>query len=66
MVEERFYSVEELAKTLKVSTRTVRRWCQQGKLAHYEITDRVKRIPESVVDKLLAKSLKAKTKRLEL
>lgn len=58
MVEERFYTPEEVAKKLNVSLRIVQQWIQEGKIAHYEITARVKRIPESVVDKLLSKSLK--------
>lgn len=64
MVEERFYTTGELAKRLNVSIRTVQRWLKQGKLAHYEVLG-AQRIPESVVDKLLAKSLKPKRTRLE-
>lgn len=66
MVEERFFTLEEVAKKLNVSVRVVQQWVRDGKIAHYEITPRVKRIPESVVDKLLNKSLKPRTRRLEL
>lgn len=64
MVEEKFYTPEEVAKILNVSIRVVQDWVKEGKIAHYEITPRIKRIPESVVDKLLNKSLKPRTTRL--
>jgi excisionase family DNA binding protein len=35
-VEERFYTVEEVAERLQVSDQTVRRWVKFGKLAAYK------------------------------
>lgn len=64
MVEEKFYTMEEVAQRLNVSVRVVQQWVKDGKIAHYEITPKVKRIPESIVDKLLAKSLKPRTRRM--
>lgn len=64
MVEEKFYTPEEVAKILNVSLRVVQDWIKEGKIAHYEITSRIKRVPESVVDKLLNKSLKPRRTRL--
>lgn len=36
MAEEQFYSIEEVAKTLKVAYLTVYRWIQAGKLSAYK------------------------------
>jgi excisionase family DNA binding protein len=66
VVEERFFTPDEVAKKLNISPRTVQRWLAQGKMAHYELDKRVKRIPESVIDKLLNKSLKARKHRMRV
>ena len=66
MVEERFYTPGELARILNVSTRKVQRWLKDGKIAHYKLDERTMRIPQSVVDKLLAKSLEARTRRVNV
>lgn len=36
MTEEQYYSIEEVAKTLKVAYLTVYRWIQAGKLSAYK------------------------------
>lgn len=36
MVEEQYYSIEEVAKMLKVAYLTVYRWVQSGKLKAYK------------------------------
>lgn len=36
MVENEYYSIEEVAKTLKVAYLTVYRWIQSGKLNAYK------------------------------
>lgn len=36
MIEEQYYSIEEVAKLLKVAYLTVYRWVQVGKLAAYK------------------------------
>ena len=65
MVEDAFYTTEELAKLLKVSTRTVQRWLAQRKLAHHVVLGQ-QRIPGSVIDKLLTESLKPRKVRIKL
>ena len=64
MVEDKFLTIEEVAERLNVSVRVVQQWIKEKKIAHYEITPRVKRIPESVVDKLLTKSLQPRKRPL--
>lgn len=36
MVEEKYYTIEEIAKILKVAYLTVYRWIQDGKLVAYK------------------------------
>lgn len=36
MAEEQYYSIEEVAKTLKVAYLTVYRWIRSGKLTAYK------------------------------
>lgn len=36
MTQEQYYSIEEVAKTLKVAYLTVYRWIQAGKLSAYK------------------------------
>lgn len=36
MINEQYYSIEEVAKTLKVAYLTVYRWVQSGKLKAYK------------------------------
>lgn len=67
MVEERFFTMAEVALKLNVSLRLVQQWVKDGKIAHYELTSgkrKVKRIPESILDKMLAKRLKPRTRRI--
>lgn len=65
MVEETYYTTEELAKLLKVSTRTVQRWLKEKKLAHNVVLGQ-QRIPGSVIDKLLTESLRPRKVRMKL
>lgn len=54
MVEEQYYSIEEVSKTLKVAYLTVYRWIQSGKLVAYKAGKQY-RITKGDLDKLLIK-----------
>ena len=58
MVKEQYYTIEEVAKMLKVVYLTVYRWIQDGKLRAYK-AGRQYRIEKSDLDNFLEK---AKTK----
>lgn len=46
----RYYSLDDAAETLGVTTRSVRRWIADGILPAYRIGERVVRIKESDLD----------------
>ncbi len=50
-----FYTVEELAEMLKVSTQTIRAWIKSGKLKSFKI-GKAHRIPDTEVQRLIAES----------
>ena len=54
MIEEQYYSIEEVAKMLKVVYLTVYRWVSSGKLLSYK-AGKQHRIKKSDLDKFIAK-----------
>jgi excisionase family DNA binding protein len=50
--DKKLLTLEEIAKTLRVSKRTVVRWVQQGVLSAYRIGT-VIRVPEDAFEKML-------------
>jgi len=50
-----FYTVDELAEMLKVSTQTIRAWIKSGKLKSFKI-GKAHRIPDTEVQRLIAES----------
>lgn len=54
MAEEQYYSIEEVAKMLKVVYLTVYRWVSSGKLLSYK-AGKQHRIKKSDLDKFIAK-----------
>lgn len=51
-ITEPKYSIGELAKALRVSTITVRRWISQGKIKHYRLGTKIL-IAESHIQEFL-------------
>lgn len=49
---EKFYTTKEAAEALRLSHRTVARYCREGRLAHSRLGDDY-RIPESEIHRLL-------------
>lgn len=45
----RYYSIEEVAETLCVTPRSVRRWIADGTIPAYRIGSKVVRIPEDAL-----------------
>ncbi|OGG07414.1 hypothetical protein A2872_02325 [Candidatus Gottesmanbacteria bacterium RIFCSPHIGHO2_01_FULL_42_12] len=54
MTEEQYYSIEEVAKMLKVAYLTVYRWVSSGKLEAYK-AGKQHRIKKSDLDKFITK-----------
>lgn len=46
-MQEKMYTVQEVAQQLRVSERTVRNWVERGELRVFRIGKRGYRIPES-------------------
>jgi len=57
MTEEKYYTIEEIAKMLKVAYLTVYRWIQDGKLVAYKAGKQY-RIKESDLNKFVEKKKK--------
>jgi excisionase family DNA binding protein len=56
MIEDRWYTVEEIAERLKVTDQTVRRWLKNGELVGTNFSGRTGwRIREQDVNAFLAK-----------
>lgn len=51
--EKEFYRPDEVARLLRVSVRTVRRWVARGKIGHVHTPGRAIRIPQREVARLL-------------
>ena len=52
-MEEKVYTVEEIAELLKVKVYTVREWLRTGKLKGFKMGGRVWRVKESELDKFI-------------
>jgi len=59
MTEEKYYAIEEIAKTLKVAYLTVYRWIQSGKLVAFKAGKQY-RVKKEDLDKFIT-SYKRKT-----
>jgi len=57
MAEEQYYSIEEVAKMLKVAYLTVYRWVSSGKLLSYK-AGKQHRISKTDLDKFIEKDRK--------
>lgn len=51
-LERKFYRPDEVAKLLKISTRTVRHWAQHGRIPFLKING-VLRLPAQEIDDLV-------------
>ncbi|EJL42517.1 DNA-binding protein, excisionase family [Brevibacillus sp. CF112] len=51
-MNEKFYTVEEIAEYLKLTPATVRKFCVEGELGHYKIGKQF-RIPVSDFEKFM-------------
>jgi len=49
-MQERVYTVQEVAQQLRVSERTVRNWIESGELTAFSIGKRGYRIRQSAID----------------
>lgn len=55
MIAEKLHTVKEVATELRVSPRTVLRWCKAGKIKpYYSLTAKVIVIPADAVKRLLS------------
>lgn len=63
MTEEQYYSIEEVAKTLKVAYLTVYRWIQSDKLVAYKAGKQY-RIKKLDLDKFLSSPRRITTQSL--
>ncbi len=52
-MQERMYTVKEVADQLRVSERQVRKWVENGELARFRIGLRGYRIPESSLNEFV-------------
>lgn len=61
-MQERMYTVQEVAQQLRVSERTVRNWIEQGELTAFSIGKRGYRIGESDLNAFINKRKQPKGK----
>jgi len=54
----RFFTIEEVARELRVSVDTVRRLIRRGKLGCVQVTARIRRIPREALDLYVRKELR--------
>jgi excisionase family DNA binding protein len=54
-MQDKMYTVQEVAQQLRVSERTVRNWIEQGELVAFSIGKRGYRIAESDLNAFIAK-----------
>lgn len=53
MAVDRLIGAREAGSRLGVQSRTVLKWCREGKLAHYKIMDKRVVIPEREIQRIL-------------
>jgi excisionase family DNA binding protein len=57
-LDEKFFTIEELAAHFKVTRQTIQNWIRTGKLESIKL-GRSRRIPSSAVEKMVAESKQA-------
>lgn len=63
-MEEKFYTVEEIAKVWGLNPMTVCRWIQERKLGYVQLGQRARRIRQSDVDRFInARAVSADSER---
>jgi len=53
MMEERYFTIEEVAEKLAVAKKTVKNWLLTGKLQGIKLTNKLWRIPESELNRFI-------------